>query len=283
MKGDSKIMVKGRNIYTSILKIYGYSKYAYLALFNKHYDQYLQYEYNSWNTSSVKYLYSWKHRFERFGYRIEIDKGKPISMINTIDFDSLCRKLNIEIKGKFEETTIVDVGSGPSGIGYCLDGYGLKIICIDPLINKYRQLEYYKNNIFNIVDKMENKVLYQAMGEDLPLKNKVADIVFCINVLDHCKNPYLVLDEIQRILKPKGLLILDVDFYYYKKPFIIDIHPSRDTLVVLEEQLSRRFNIISKDLIIKEIPYNKAINKLLLQFQSKKIRMGEMFCILENK
>jgi len=49
--------------------------------------------------------------------------------------------------------------------------------------------------------------------QDLPprlLPDNYADVVFCVNVLNHVQDPDKVLSEIARIMKPKGKLYFDV-------------------------------------------------------------------------
>jgi len=50
----------------------------------------------------------------------------------------------------------------------------------------------------------------EARGEAIPLSGDKADLVICYNVLDHCKSPTRVLTEMRRILKPGGILLLQL-------------------------------------------------------------------------
>jgi len=50
-------------------------------------------------------------------------------------------------------------------------------------------------------------------GENLPFRRDSFDAVILLNVLDHCLNPKQVIEEIHRIIKPGGILILSVDIY----------------------------------------------------------------------
>ena len=49
-----------------------------------------------------------------------------------------------------------------------------------------------------------------ADAELIPLKDRCAGTVLCTEVLEHVRNPHLVLNEVYRILKPSGKLLLTV-------------------------------------------------------------------------
>lgn len=55
----------------------------------------------------------------------------------------------------------------------------------------------------------------------LPFKNDSLDIVYTISVLEHVRKPWVVSDEIYRVLKPGGHVVLDV-------PFLSAIHDKND-------------------------------------------------------
>lgn len=55
---------------------------------------------------------------------------------------------------------------------------------------------------------------FVADAHVIPLRSESIDAVLCISVLMYCENPFLVLDEIFRILKPGGLLYVNTAFVY---------------------------------------------------------------------
>ena len=100
----------------------------------------------------------------------------------------------------FEDQVILDVGCGPTGIVYFLNAksaFGL-----DPLA---RQYEKWNGHWVKRVD------LLCGCGEDIPLKSDSVDAVFCVNCVDHTRDPGAVLVEIARVLKVGGLLVFHVD------------------------------------------------------------------------
>src|SRR5260370_12627705 len=63
-------------------------------------------------------------------------------------------------------------------------------------------------------------VLIQDVSHGLPFPDGSYDYVFCIEVLEHVPNPFGTLTEIQRVLKPGGVLILSVPNPYHLKEII---------------------------------------------------------------
>ncbi len=70
--------------------------------------------------------------------------------------------------------------------------------------NKYAidPLEDFFSNKEEWVRLRDPEVKYQkGKGENLPYKEEFFDLIILDNVLDHCENPVLVLDEVHRVLK----------------------------------------------------------------------------------
>ena len=51
-----------------------------------------------------------------------------------------------------------------------------------------------------------------CVGEDLPFASDQFDFVFCFAVLEHTKRPWLAVDELIRVTKPGGQLMIDWPF-----------------------------------------------------------------------
>ncbi|MGH9714567.1 MAG: methyltransferase domain-containing protein [Candidatus Acidiferrales bacterium] len=103
----------------------------------------------------------------------------------------------------------LEVGTGPFGLG--LIGFLPDIpfrIASDPLppspMDHYDLLRRYVHERRSV---MQYAVLW---GEEIPMQNDSLDLVICCNVIDHASNPDLILEEIHRVLKPGGLLFMDV-------------------------------------------------------------------------
>ena len=74
----------------------------------------------------------------------------------------------------------------------------------------------------NQVKAVSGKKRMVADAEVLPLKDSVADVVVCTDVLEHVLDPKKMANEITRILRPKGVLLLAVpwqqDLSVYNDP-----------------------------------------------------------------
>jgi SAM-dependent methyltransferase len=57
--------------------------------------------------------------------------------------------------------------------------------------------------------------LIQAIGEQTPLRDGIFELVMLFEVLEHVMNPALVLNEVNRILKPGGILFITVPNRFY--------------------------------------------------------------------
>ncbi len=64
-------------------------------------------------------------------------------------------------------------------------------------------------------------VTYFYNGKDFPLSDNSFDVVLCSQVLEHCFTPDSLLDEISRVLRPGGYLILTIPFFWpeHEQPF----------------------------------------------------------------
>lgn len=96
----------------------------------------------------------------------------------------------------------------------------LDIGCRDGALRDYLRIEVQYLGI-EIVKKYESPyVIIRDISEGTEFENDYFDYVFCIEVLEHVRNPYFVLNEIKRILKPGGFLILSVPNPYHFKEIL---------------------------------------------------------------
>jgi len=102
------------------------------------------------------------------------------------------------------KTKTLDVGCGIISVLHFIKG---KKFAIDPLAEEYKRIYNYPKNI----------KLIKADGENIPFRDKYFDVVFCTNVLDHTNDASLVISEIARVLKDKGLFVLSI--YIFNKKF----------------------------------------------------------------
>jgi len=115
-------------------------------------------------------------------------------------FKLYCHYLDIS-KESLSGKVVVDVGCGPHGAISCFDAklkYG-----IDPLVNRYHKL----------FDLSNQDVIYLACGsEKIPLIDGAVDLVISRNAIDHVDNVTKAVDEIHRILRQGGEILLSVNY-----------------------------------------------------------------------
>jgi len=99
-----------------------------------------------------------------------LDKGKRI-----LDIGCSKGELGLLVREKFEEIYGVDISE-----------FALKIAEKNGVITQKVNLNY----------------------ENLPYENNFFDAIVCLDVIEHIINPFHLLAEIKRVLKPQGVLIL---------------------------------------------------------------------------
>ncbi|MFW6311284.1 MAG: class I SAM-dependent methyltransferase [Nanoarchaeota archaeon] len=162
----------------------------------------------------------------------------------------------IEQKGMNKKSKVLDIGCGYISVLNILsfgEKYGLDIILNYLSVNKIK------------VEEDVNWV--NGSGEKIPMKNNSLDIVFSSNSLDHMENPYLCIEEIYRVLKENGLVILIVDIFEENKRFRNFKHPNSFTKEHLIEYLDdfkilkMKYTTGKKSLHFKKYFWSKLINK----------------------
>jgi SAM-dependent methyltransferase len=102
----------------------------------------------------------------------------------------------------FKGQRILDVGCGP--IPYALAFENCDIVGVDPLIDYYREIGY-------PMKKYSERIKYvHSPIESVPYPDDSFDAVISVNALDHVDNFQKASEEILRLLKPKGVVVLEV-------------------------------------------------------------------------
>ncbi|KKQ25804.1 MAG: hypothetical protein US62_C0006G0025 [Candidatus Woesebacteria bacterium GW2011_GWA1_37_8] len=142
--------------------------------------------------------------------KIKNDADRKMSMDSLINpyFDHRNRfrsDLNI-IKKYFHKGKILEVGSSPYHLTYCLKQRGYDITGVD--INTKVLHEFQKKHALKVVQADVEK-------DKLPFTDDTFDLVICNEVFEHLRiDPLKALREIHRVLKPSGLLILSTPNLY---------------------------------------------------------------------
>lgn len=99
--------------------------------------------------------------------------------------------------------TILDVGSG--------DGFWSTYIAKESNISiglepDCEMMEYARN-----LHRRTNLHYLRGTAENIPLADKIFDKIISISCLEHFENPEIAINEMYRVLKPKGRLAISVD------------------------------------------------------------------------
>jgi 2-polyprenyl-3-methyl-5-hydroxy-6-metoxy-1,4-benzoquinol methylase len=114
--------------------------------------------------------------------------------------DHLAARLEHYVIGhnRWQDLTVLDLGTGRGGLSVMLRAGGAWVVAVDLRsrncrVTKLRASRY----------GMDIAAL-NAVGEALPFRPASFDLVICRDVTEHCRDPFRVLTEIRRVLKPKG-------------------------------------------------------------------------------
>lgn len=139
----------------------------------------------------------------------------------------------------FAEQHVLDVGCGPTGAVYFVNA--ARRVGLDPLADLYEEWNGHWGSPIELIS---------AHAETMPLDDRSFDTVFCVNCLDHTRNPAVVISEIARVLKPGGTLVLHVDLdsplrrlHKRVRPHAGIMHPHSLTYDWLRAHLVRSFAI----------------------------------------
>lgn len=128
----------------------------------------------------------------------------------------------------FSGLAVADVGSGPRGILHHISA-GLKV-AIDPLMDDFKAKGHPVS---------DNGVTpYNAAIEEMDKHvGKTFDVVFCLNCLDHCRDVSVGMDQLAKLIKPNGDLVICVDM---RHPDDLDsLHKIRITDEFMRAELNR--------------------------------------------
>lgn len=151
--------------------------------------------------------------YKRYRQRVELFKkfDYDISYERDVVFEQAC-----PVDG-----SILEVGTGKGHFAIILAQKGCHFTSVD--VSEEEQ-EFAKLNMEHL-NLMEYADFQIADGECLKFQDSSFDIIFSINVLHHLLNPYRVVDEMVRVLKKDGKIIIS-DFSIKGMELVAKIHKS---------------------------------------------------------
>lgn len=102
----------------------------------------------------------------------------------------------------FQDKRILDIGCGPRGSLEWAD-MAAERVGLDPLADKYLKLGANKHKMSYV----------KAYSEAIPFNDNYFDVVCTFNSVDHVDNLAKTCQEIKRVVKPGGLLLILVDVH----------------------------------------------------------------------
>ncbi|MEN3045237.1 MAG: class I SAM-dependent methyltransferase [Candidatus Hydrothermales bacterium] len=106
--------------------------------------------------------------------------------------------------------------------------------------------------VVNLKRKLTGYKIYTVVGDglSLPFKDNSFDLVICTHTLEHIKDPFLLLREMKRVLRNRGILYLSIPNYLF--PFEPHFR------VILLPYLSKKFSKV----LLKSFFYKKRLKKI---------------------
>ncbi|MDO9045744.1 MAG: class I SAM-dependent methyltransferase [Methanobacteriaceae archaeon] len=181
----------------------------------------------------------------------------------------------------------LEVGCGSARLSCFLASKGYKTTCLDYSESALRVAR--KN--YKISNNNADFVIGDA--RKLPFENDTFDIVFSTGLLEHFKDPQIVIDEMVRVLKPNGIFYSDIvpkKFSTFRSPVIIskslskfarkDVNEtfyekklnSNEIQKMLNSADLKDINVFGAGVFLPQIPYGKGVpslKRLEYQFLSK--------------
>lgn len=176
---------------------------------------------------------------------------------------------------------VLEVGSG-MGVNlivwskkYNIDGYG-----IEPDGEGFDSSYLFSKKLLKLNGIDEQRII-NAPGENIPFDDNSFDIIYSTNVLEHVQDPYKVIDEAVRVLKPGGILqIVYPNYHSYFDGHYAVFHPpliSRKVLPWLVKYIYRRDPAYAWTIRTELNVFwtNKTIRKLKKKYKMEVLSLGE--------
>lgn len=122
---------------------------------------------------------------------------------NPVKFNYFNTVIANKIKKSSNNNSVLDVGCGGGYLSEEFAKIGFEVTGIDPSSKSIEAAQAHA--------KQENLVIryFEGYGEKLPFESNTFDFVCCCDVLEHVKDFRVIIKEISRVLKNKGVFFYD--------------------------------------------------------------------------
>lgn len=110
----------------------------------------------------------------------------------------LCADLDLSTDGRL----LLDVGGGPGYFSTALAELGIRYVSVEPDPTEMHAAG------------LDARGSVRGSGTALPLRDNVVDICLSSNVAEHVAEPWTMADEMLRVTRPGGLVILSYTMFY---------------------------------------------------------------------
>lgn len=160
-----------------------------------------------------------KYLGQQIAYFEQEDKTRPTYHLEEWQKSYLKKFFaNCKIDGK---SLVIDIACGSGYMAVEIAKRGVCVIACDITLKQlYKLSEFAKKNHLE-----KNLWLVGCSAEQLPFKNKIADVVIENAILEHLPQEEVAIKEIERIAKKRATLMVSVPLsYQYLWPFLIPIN-----------------------------------------------------------
>jgi SAM-dependent methyltransferase len=180
---------------------------------------------------------------------------------------------------KLRDQKVLEIGSGfGTNLAvwikdFDVDGYGVEPASLGFEMSFRAAKQLFEDNGLN-----SNRII-DASGEKLPFEDGTFDIVYSANVLEHTSDPLKVLLEATRVLKPGGIIHMEIPNYlsYFEGHYMIPMPPvwSNRILALWVKLFRRNSAFVSTLKLINPLWCKRAIRKVNMTYPVQLITLGE--------
>jgi ubiquinone/menaquinone biosynthesis C-methylase UbiE len=217
------------------------------------------------------------NNFRRF-YEQQYPKQKKY--LHLLDYASLFRmKLISEILGDVNGKMVVDIGCGNGSVSFLLSFLGARVNSMDVSTRALQATRSLKSLSERSAQFKPN--LCQGEATRLPFREETFDIVCCLETLQHSPDDRIAMNEIARVTKTGGMIILSVphDASVTGKEKLPE-HYKRYSLATLKERLCPR-QLRLKRVIFWRFPFLELLE--LIRVRNVFAALGLLIEVLSSK